>query len=75
MSKDSLAKYYQDSKERVPKMWKISKSFQRRKEKKQQFGREQYKNLSEDQKHKLVEYRKKYKIWKNKNASQRLDVF
>ena len=29
------------------------------KKKKRQYGREQYKNLSEDEKEKLVEYRKK----------------
>ena len=34
-------------------------------------GHKQYKNLSEDEKQKLAEYRKKYyKIQKNKNASQ-----
>ena len=36
---------------------KISKSFYRRK-KKWQYGCEHYKNLSEDEKQKLVEYRK-----------------
>ena len=37
----------------------------------QQNGREQYKNLFEDEMQKLVECKKKYyKIWKNKNASQ-----
>ena len=40
-------------------MQKISKSFWRRK-KKQLYGREHYKNLSEDEKQKLVEYRKEY---------------
>ena len=36
------------------------------KEKKQQYGRECYKNLSEDEKQKLVEYRKKsYRMRKN----------
>ena len=34
------------------------------------FGHERQKNLSEVEKQRLVEYRKKYyKIWKNKNAS------
>ena len=43
MFKDSSAKYYQYSKERLPKKryW------------------EQYKNITEDEKQKLVEYRKK----------------
>ena len=36
----------------------ISKSFKEEKEKKQQYGCERYKNLSEDEKQKLVEYRK-----------------
>ena len=31
-----------------------------KKKKKQQYGREQYKNLPEDEKQKPVEYRKKY---------------
>ena len=39
--------------------WKISKSFSRRKGKKQ-YGCESYENLSEDEKQKLAEYRKKY---------------
>ena len=32
---------------------------EKKKKKKQQYGREHYKNLSEDEKQKLVEYRKK----------------
>ena len=33
-----------------------------------------YKNLPEDEKQRLVEYRKKdYKIWKNKTVSQKSD--
>ena len=38
--------------------WKISKSFKEEKEKKWQNGREGYKNLSEDEKNKLGEYKK-----------------
>ena len=34
-------------------------------EKKQQYGRERYKNLPEYEKQKLVEYRKKYTMRKN----------
>ena len=34
----------------------------KRKRKKQQYSRESYKNLSEDEKQKFVEYRKKYCI-------------
>ena len=45
--------------------------FGERKEKKQQYGCELYENLSEDEKQRQVEYRKKYyKIWRNKNTSQ-----
>ena len=37
----------------------------------QQYGHGQYKNLSEDEKQRLVEYRKIFnKIWKNKTASK-----
>ena len=43
MSKDSSAKYYRDSKERLQK--RFSKE---EKEKKQQHGCERYKNLPED---------------------------
>ena len=42
-----------------------------RKEKRQQYRRELYENLSENEKQRQVEYRKKYyKIWRNKNTSQ-----
>ena len=38
-------------------------------EKKQQYGCERYKKFSQDEKLKMLEYRKKYyEIWKNKNA-------
>ena len=36
------------------------KVFLKKKKRKQQYGRERYKNLSEYQKQKLIEYRKKY---------------
>ena len=47
----------------------MSKSYQnRKKQKKQEFGRERCKNLSEDEKQRLVEYRKRYcEVRKNKN--------
>ena len=52
MSKNSSAKYYQENKERLQK--KICKRYQslskKEKGKKQQYGRERYKNLSEDEK-------------------------
>ena len=53
MSKDSSAKYYQNNKEKPEKKAcdiKIS---------------QQYKHFSEDEKQKLVEYRKKYKTREN----------
>ena len=53
-SKTSSAKYYQDNKERLQKS--LSKE---EKEKKQQYGRECYKNISEDEIQKLLEYRRK----------------
>ena len=59
MSKDSSARYCQNNKERTTKkvLWKIFKSFQRRKKQKCQYGQDQYK--------KLVEYGKKYyEMWK-----------
>ena len=66
MSKDLSAnianiikKYY---KKRYEKCQNFSKG---EKEKKRQCGREQYKNLSEDEKQKLVEYRKKCEMRKD----------
>ena len=60
MSKNLSAKY-QGNKERLQK--KVSKIYQNfsieEKKKKQQYGHERYKNLSEDKKQKLDEYRKK----------------
>ena len=50
MFKDLSAKYYQNNKERLQK--KVH-------ERKQQYDREPYKNLPEDEKQKPVEYRKK----------------
>ena len=50
MSKDSSPKYHQNNTERL----------QEKKEKKRQYGHEQYKNLPEDEKQKHVECRKKY---------------
>ena len=62
MPKDSLAKYYQNNKERLQKklVKNIKVFLKKKKKKKQQYGREQYKNLLKDEKQKLVEYRKKY---------------
>ena len=56
MSKNLAAKYHQGNKERLQKRYQnLSKE---EKEKKQQYGCESYKNLSEDGKSKLVEYKK-----------------
>ena len=61
MFKKLSAKYYQENKERLQKkLVKDIKMFlKKKKKKKQQYSRERYKNLSEDEKQKLVEYRKK----------------
>ena len=42
-------------------MWKISKSFSEEKEKQRQYGPDWYKNVPEDWKRDLVEYRKNIK--------------
>ena len=60
-------KYYQENKERLQKkLVKDIKTFLKKK-KKQQHGRERYKNLSEGEKNNLVEYRKKF--YKTRNRS------
>ena len=60
MSKNLSAKYYQENKERLMKEFvKDMKIFLKKiKKKKQQYSQERYKNLSEDEKKKLVEDRK-----------------
>ena len=62
MSKDSSAKYYENNKERLQKnlVKDIKVVLKKKKEEKQQYGFEQYKNLPEDEKQKLVKYRKKH---------------
>ena len=62
MSKNLSAKYYQENKERLQKncLKDIKIFIKKKKKKKQQYGHERYKNLSEDVKQKLVDYRKKY---------------
>ena len=61
MSEDSSAKIYQNNKERIQKkLLKDIKVFLKKEnEKKWQYGRERYKNLPEDEKQKLAEYREK----------------
>ena len=62
MSKDSSAKYYQNNKARET----YQNLFKKEKGKKRQYGPKQCKNLPEDEKQQLVEYRKKYyKMRKN----------
>ena len=69
MSKNLSAKYYQEDKESLQKkLVKNIKIFLRRKKKKKwQHGHEHYQNLTEDERQKLVEYRKK-NYRKRKNA-------
>ena len=55
--KDLSAKYYQNNKEKLQK--RACETYQ------SLYGCERFKNLSEDEKQKPVEYRKKYKIRKN----------
>ena len=65
MSKDSSAKYYRNYKERLQKklVRDIKVVLKKKKEEKQQYDFEQYKNLPEDEKQKPVKYRKKrYKM-------------
>ena len=67
MSKDSSAKYYQNTKERLQKKTheRCQSLSKEEKAKMQQHGRKRYKNLPEQEKEKLVEYRKKcYKMRK-----------
>ena len=63
MSKDSSAKYCQNDKERLPKKssWKIAKSSLKKKRKKRQYGCERY--PWENEKQKLVEYKKNIIKW------------
>ena len=62
ISKNLSAKYYQENKKRLQK--KACERYQNRynekKEEKQQYGRERYKILSEDEKQKLIAYRKNF---------------
>ena len=60
MSQNLSAIYYQENKERLQK--RALERYQNllKEGKKWQYGHERYKNLPEDEKEKLVEYRKKY---------------
>ena len=59
MSRNSSAKYYQDNKKRLQKRL-VNDKVKKKKKGKQKYGRERYENLSEEEKQKLVEYRKRY---------------
>ena len=66
MSKDSSAKYYENNKERLQKKARercqsLSKG---KKEKQWQYVCERYKSLQEDERQKLVGYKKNYKMRK-----------
>ena len=61
MFKSISSKYYQENKERLQKksLAKYIKVFlKKKKKKKRQYGHERYKNLPENEKQRLVEYRK-----------------
>ena len=60
MSKNVSAKYYQENKEKLQKkvVKDIKVFLKKKKKKKRQYGCEHYKNLSENEKNKLVEYKK-----------------
>ena len=60
MCRNLSAKCYQENKERLQKKFvKDVKIYLKKKIKNQRFDHERYKNLAEDEKQKLVEYRKK----------------
>ena len=77
MPKNLSAKYYQDNKERLQK--KACEKYQiylkKKKKKKQQYGCEHYKNLSEDEKQKPVEYRKKSHTYQEGGAKLRISFW
>ena len=59
ISKDSSAKCYQNNKERLQKKSRKNIEVFPNKKKDQQYRHERYKNLSEDKKQRLVEYKKR----------------
>ena len=60
MSKIKSVKYYQNNKGKLQRSACERCQSPSKEEKNQQYGRERYKNLLEDDKQKLVEKRKKY---------------
>ena len=66
-----MAKFYQNKDYKKSFVKNIKVFAKTKRKKKQEHGHERYKNLSEDENQKLVEYRKKYyKIWKYKSDLQ-----
>ena len=65
MSKIKSVKYYQNNKGKLQRSACERCQSPSKEEKKQQYDRERYKNLLEDDKQKLVEKRKKYKMRKS----------
>ena len=59
MSKDLLARYYKKKEKIFKKSYERYQNL-RKKNKKWEYGRERYKNVSETQKQRLVENRKRY---------------
>ena len=73
MSKDLSARYYQKKEERSQKnaCKRCQDVSEEEKNKKREYDRTQLKNLLEDEKHSVVEYKKKHcKTWKNKIPSK-----
>ena len=74
MTRQASAKYYQKNKENILKslLKGIRIFLKKKKTKNREYGHERYKNLSEDIKQKLVQYRKRYyEMQKNNlNVSQ-----
>ena len=61
MSKNLSSRYYQQNKDRLQKkLVQDIKIFLKKEKQKKLHGRENYKNLSENEKQKLVEYIEKY---------------
>ena len=65
MFRATWARYYQKNKQKIKKKKrKRYKSFTEEGKKKQKYCCEQYENLSEDEKQRLVEYKKRYEMQK-----------
>ena len=73
MPKELSTWFYQKSKERFQKeLVKGIKIFLKKKKSDcRNMVMKRYKNLAKDERQRLAEYRKKYKIWKRKTTSQK----